>query len=212
MPEFFKQNLLTKVKKDSENLLESPLETKELPQSEDSPFDQFEHYYEDNLVKTLVSWKAASRPYRKKDRSFYTTVAILITLVSLIAVLAGERMLIGALFALGFLVYVLNFIPPEETDYRLSTQGVTIGGDHFYHWDQLDSFWFSEKDGFKTLNILTMLRFPALLILVLGDTDQEEIKKICARYLPFHEIAPKTMIDKWSEGLQKHFPLENPHR
>ncbi len=214
MPEFFKQNLLTKVTQDSEKLLESPLDQKELPSppTEKNLVEDYQQYYDDNLVKTLISWKAPARPFRKKDRSFYTTVAILIILISLIAVLAGERMLIGALFALGFLVYVLNFVPPEEIDYKLSTQGVTVGNDHFYHWDLLDSFWFSEKDGFKTLNILTNIRFPGLLILVLANTDNEEIKKICARYLPFHEIVPKSLMEKWSESLQKHFPLENPHK
>jgi len=161
-------------------------------------------------VKTLITWKAPARPFRRKDRSFYTTAAILVILISLIALLAGEFILIGALFAFLFLVYVLNFIPPGELDYKISTQGITIG-DHFYHFQELDSFWFSQKEGFKVLNVLTQLRFPGMLIIMLGEQDEEEVKKAVARYLPFHEIAPKSIIDKWSDSLQKHFPLENPH-
>lgn len=163
-----------------------------------------------NTVRTLLSWKAASRPFRKKDRSFYTTVTVLILLTSMILFLAGEKILVGAIFALGFLVYVLNFISPEDVDYKISTQGVTIG-DHFYHWQELDSFWFSEKDGHKLLHVLTRINFPGVLILVLGDRDENEVKNICAGYLPFHEIAPRSMMEKWSDSLQKHFPLENPH-
>lgn len=165
----------------------------------------------ENLVKTLISWHAPSRPFRKRDRSYYTTVAILIGLISMIAVLAGEKILIGALFALGFLVYVLNFVPPEDVEYKISTQGITIG-DHFYHWQELDSFWFTEKDGHTLLHVLTDIKFPGVLILVLREGDTEEVKRVCARFLPFHEIAPKTMVEKWAESLQKHFPLENPHR
>lgn len=190
-----------------ENLLSSPLDTPELPEGREFEQDQS---LEQDPVKTLLEWRAPARPFRKKDRSFYTTATILVVLVSLIVLLAGEMILIGALFAFLFLVYVLNSTPPEELEYRLSTQGVTIGN-HFYHWQELDSFWFSEKEGFRILNILTQIRFPGVLIIVLGDRDQEEVKKIVARYLPFHEIAPKSLIDKWSESLQKHFPLENPH-
>jgi len=194
------------------DLLSSPLDTPELPPGypEGHPdFDPYLQYYDP--VRTLVSWKAASRPYRKKERSYYTTVALLIILVSLIAFFWGERLLIGALLALGFLVYVLNFTPPGEIEYKISTQGITIG-DHFYHWEELDSFWFSEKEGIKILNVLTKFRFPGLLMLVMGDTPQDELQRVTARYLPFHEIAPKSTLEKWSEGLQKHFPLETPHK
>lgn len=190
------------------DLLSSPLDTPELPPGHpDESFDPYLNYYDP--VRTLISWKAPSRPYRKKERSYYTTVALLIILVSLIAFFWGERLLIGALLALGFLVYVLNFTPPGEIDYKISTQGITIG-DHFYHWEELDSFWFSEKEGQKILNALTKFRFPGLLMLVMGDTNKDELQRIVARYLPFHEIAPKSTLEKWSESLQKHFPLETP--
>ncbi len=195
MPKVFKEHLLT-----PPHLLQGPHSSHAAYL--DSDYDP---------VSTLISWRAPSRPYRKKDRSFYTTVAILLILISLIALLAGEALLIGVLLALGFIVYVLNFIPPGELDYKISTQGVTIG-DHFYHWDSLDSFWFTKKDDQNLLHILTLFRFPAMLIIPLGEESQDEVRKAVARFLPFHEIAPKSMIDKWSESLQKHFPLENPHK
>ncbi len=190
MPKIYKENLLS-----APHLLEPPQNDR----------------HDSEPIQTLLSWRAPARPFRKKDRSYYTTVAILLVLVSLIALLAGERLLIGVLLALGFMIYVLNFIPPEELDYKITDQGITIG-DHFYHWQELDSFWISEKDGFKLLNILTHLRFPGMLILPLGEIDLDELKRVCAKFLPFQEIAPKNILDKWSESLQKHFPLENPHR
>lgn len=161
----------------------------------------------ENLVRTLLEWRAPSRAYRKKDRSYYLTVAILVVLTSAIAFVFGEKLLIGVFLATAFLMYVLNFVPPEEVENKLSTQGVTIG-DHFYHWQELDSFWFSQKEGHQILNILTNIRFPGVLMLLLDGVEEEEVKRICAKYLPFHEIAPKTLMDKWSEGLVKHFPLE----
>jgi len=194
------------------DLLSSPLDRPELMSGH--PQEMYEHepyneYYDP--VRTLVSWKAPSRPYRKKERSYYTTVALLIILVSLIAFFWGERLLIGALLALGFLVYVLNFTPPTDIEYKISTQGITIG-DHFYHWEELDSFWFSKKEGQNILNVLTKFRFPGLLMLVMGDAHQDELQRVTARFLPFHEIAPKSTLEKWSESLQKNFPLETPHK
>lgn len=162
-------------------------------------------------IKTLLSWEALSRPFRKKDRSYYTTSAILVILLILIAFLAREFLLIGVLLALTFVAYVLAFVPPHKINYRISTQGITIGED-FYLWHFLDAFWFKEKDGSKVLHIQTRLRFPAQLMLVLGEQDEEKVKKIVSRFLPYVEVPYKTWMEKWSEGLQKHFPLENVHR
>ena len=162
-------------------------------------------------VKTYLSWTAPSRPYRQKNRSYYTTIAIIVTLLILISFLAREYLLIGVILALAFVTYVLGFVPPEDVEYKISGQGITIG-DHFYFWDDLDSFWLSEKEGHRVLHILTSLRFPGQLMIILGDSDEEQVKKVVARYLPFHEIPPKSLMDNWAESLQKHFPLENPHR
>ena len=193
MPQFFKKDLL-------EKQIEAP-EEKELLAAPN----------EEDPLRTIITWKAPSRPFRKKDRSYYTTVAILVILFAPIALFLGGATLLLALLALGFAVYVFNLVSPDEIEYRISTQGVTIG-DHFYHWQELDSFWVSQKDGSKILNLLTRYRFPGVLIMIMSDDHIDEIKRVCAKYLPFHEIAPKSLIEKWSEGLHKHFPLENPHK
>jgi hypothetical protein len=195
MPKYYKQHLLAGKSKLSAQAAE----------------DQYYDELGPDPVRTLLSWHAPSRPYHKRDRSYYTTATILIILVSLIALIAGQFMLIGTLFAFLFLVYVLNFVTPERIEYKISTQGITIG-DHFYHWQELDSFWFTTKDGYTMLHVVTLYRFPAQLILVLGDVPEDDIRNACARFIPFHEIAPKSQMDKWSESLQKHFPLETPHR
>ena len=162
-------------------------------------------------IKTLFSWEAPSRPFKKKDRSYYTTIAVLVILLVLIAFLASEFLLIGALLSFAFVAYVLAFVPPHNVKYRISTQGITIGED-FYFWHFLDAFWFKEKEKQKVLHIQTRLRFPAELMLVLGNEDEEKIKKTVARFLPYVEVPYKSWMEKWSESLQKHFPLENVHR
>lgn len=160
--------------------------------------------------KVLI-WRAPSRPFRKKDRSYYTTIAILVILLILIALLMHEIMLIGVLLAVAFVAYVLGFVPPEDVDYKISEDGITVEN-HFYPWVNLKGFWYGQKEGQKILFLSTNLRFPSQLMLVLGEVSEEEIKKTIVKYIPFHEIAPKSLMDNWAESLQKHFPLENPHR
>ena len=183
--------------------------THELPAHEALPPHEHQAEVDDSPdpVRTLLSWRAPSRPFRSKDKTYYTTIAIIVVLLILIALLIQEFILVGVLLAIAFVAYGLGFVSPDEIEYRVSTQGITIG-DHFYFWDWLDSFWFSEKDGARVLNVLTHLRLPGMLLVVLGETDQEGVKRVVARYLPYHEIAPKTMMDKWATSLQKFFPLE----
>lgn len=162
-------------------------------------------------IKTLLSWQAPARPFRKKERSYYTTLAIIVILLVLILFLFKEFLLIATLLALTFVAYVLAFVPPHNIPYRISTQGITIGED-FYFWHFLDSFWFKEKEGYKVLHIQTRLRFPAQIMMVLEGVDEEKAKKILSRFLPFFEKPYKSWMEKWSDSLQKNFPLENVHR
>lgn len=166
---------------------------------------------ENDPVRTFITWVAPSRPFRKKDRSYFTTIAIIVILLILISLLAREFILIGVLLAVAFVVYVLAFVPPSDVEYKISTQGITIGG-HFYFWGDLNSFWFSKKEDFNILNVNTNLRFPGRLLILVEADKIENIKKIVAKYLLFYEIPPKNLMDDWSEGLQKHFPMENPQK
>ncbi len=207
MPKFFKK----------ESILTSFEPQPSQPEAQQHPgYSNQDDYFSPRMagaseIKTLLSWEAPSRPFRKKDRSYYTTIAILVILLILIALMIKEWLLIGVLLSLAFVAYVLAFVPPGEVTYKISTQGITIG-DHFYFWHELDSFWFKKKEDHDVLFIQTHLRFPGQLMLVLGEVQEEEIKKEVARFLPFHEIPKTTVLDRWAETLQKHFPLENTHR
>src|SRR3989344_4417166 len=161
-------------------------------------------------IKTLLTWHGPSRPFRKKDNSYYRTVAIIVGLLVIIALFAHEFMLILVILALMFVSYVLAFIPPDDIDYKISTQGIT-SGDHFYFWHNLGAFWFKEKEGQRVLFIQTAVNFPGQLMLVLGSVDEEEVKRVVARFLPYHEMPQTPLMEKWAEGLQKHFPLEKTH-
>lgn len=166
---------------------------------------------EQNQSKTLLSWEGASRPFRKKNKTYYLTTSAIIILLILIAFVIQHFLLIATLLAFSFVVYVLAFVPPQDIDYKISTSGITIG-ERFYLWKELDSFWFKEKEGHQVMIVKTRLKFPAQLLLVLKDHDQENLKKTVSKYLPFYEIPRTTLLDRWTESLQKNFPLDNFHK
>ena len=58
----------------------------------------------------------------------------------------------------------------------------------------------------STFNTLMALNQPSV------DKFEEKVKKTVAKFLPYVEVPYKSWMEKWSEGLQKHFPLENTHR
>jgi hypothetical protein len=157
-------------------------------------------------AKELLKWKALSRPFKKRDRDYFTTIAAIVFLLAVILFFLKEWLLIVVILSLMFLAYVLATVPPSEETYKITTRGVSIG-EKTYPWNQLIQFWFEEKQQTKVLNIKTVLNFPGELHLVLGDQKQEKIKETVEKYLVFEKPKP-TLFDKAANWLKEKFPLE----
>jgi predicted DNA-binding transcriptional regulator len=77
--------------------------------------------------KDLYSWTAPSRPFKKRNREFYTTIATLVILLSVILLFAKEFLLIGVILSFGFVSYVLATVPPGKVSHRLTNKGIRTG-------------------------------------------------------------------------------------
>ncbi|PWU23491.1 hypothetical protein C5B42_02980 [Candidatus Cerribacteria bacterium 'Amazon FNV 2010 28 9'] len=154
----------------------------------------------------LVSWQAASRPFKKRDREFYTTIAIIVFLLTLILFFAGQFLLIAVLISLAFVTYVLNSVPPEPVHNAVTTFGIRTG-DQLFYWQELGRFWFGEQYKSQLLYIETARAFPAQLILIIDGVDQENLKKILLKYT-VHEKPKATWLDNAANWMQEKFPLE----
>jgi len=157
-------------------------------------------------MKVLFSWKGPIRPFKRRDKDFWTTVLAIIFLISLILFFVKEWFLIAAIISLAFVYYVLSTVPPEEIEYRITTKGVSFA-EKSYDWDFLWRFWFSDKYNDRLLNIDTRLAVPGRLSFVIKKEDEPKIKEIMEKYL-LHEEAPPTFFDKASAWLAKKIPLE----
>lgn len=157
-------------------------------------------------LKTLLEWKAPIRPFKKRDREYFTTIGAIVFLLAVILLFLKEWLLIAVIVALMFVAYVLATVQPENVDHKITNRGIVSGGKN-YNWNELLRFWFSEKWGQKILQVETIARFPKRLIMLLGEVEQKKVSSILSDYLLFEE-PEKTWVDNASDWLSRRIPLE----
>lgn len=180
---------------------------------EDRPHPHHTHpedeqsYLEDGDVKTLLSWSAPGRPFRKRTRQFYLSVLLLFFLVEVILFLFSEYQLMLAVGALSFLSVVLATVPPSNFHYTISTEGVKVE-DHFYLWKELYDFYFKKLQGEDTLIIRTEAYIPGELQIPLGEVSRNHVRRVMVQFLPYREVVKATFMEKSADWLSKNFPLD----
>ncbi len=153
----------------------------------------------------VVEWKAMSRPHKKRNRQYFTTIAILVFLISLILFFAGQLLPIAVVLAIGFLVYVLEMVPPGEVVIQITTYGIRIE-DTLYYWDEMGRFWYSERYD-QTILHIEIGRFPGRLTVLIGDLNKDALAELLSEVLLMEKPKP-TFFEEASERLQKLIPLE----
>ncbi|HCM37250.1 MAG: hypothetical protein UV61_C0024G0002 [Candidatus Gottesmanbacteria bacterium GW2011_GWB1_43_11] len=155
----------------------------------------------------LLEWEAPSRPFQKHSHEFYRTATALVFLVVIILLFIGEFLLIGVILATYFVIYVLSTVPPETIKNKITSLGIETG-DHFHKWEEMQEFWFDEKNGQSLLVIRMFLGFPSHLQLLLNSVSPDQIKKLFANKIPFREKPEITFLDRTSSWLSRKIPLE----
>ncbi len=157
-------------------------------------------------LKILYAWTAPARPFKRKDKEFWTTVISIVILIGLILFFVKEWFLIAVIVALVFFAYILASVQPEEISHQITNKGVMTGGKS-YPWEQLVNFWFEQKEDQEILFLDGADRFNFRLMILLGEKKADELRKILAQYLP-EEKPQKTWIDKAGEWITRQIPLE----
>jgi hypothetical protein len=156
--------------------------------------------------KMLMEWKAPVRPFKKRDRDYYTTIASIAFLIIVILAFLKEFLLIAVVIAFAFVSYVLAAVPPEETKHQLTNRGIRTAS-KLYRWEELVRYWLTQKFGQDMIVVQTVMIFPGQLLLMKGSADIEKIKKIFNERLPYDE-PEKTFMDRSANWLSKKIPLE----
>lgn len=177
---------------------------------EGSEAQQQQRQYFPDIVKPqpeelVYEWQAPSRPFKKHNRQYFTTILTIVLLLSLILFFAGQFLPIAVVVAVAFLAYILATIPPYTIVNRITNYGVR-SEDDLYYWEELGRFWFEKKHDSEILYI-EVARFPNRLSLLIGSGSKEEIREILSEVL-LEEKPPLNEIEKASQWLQKKIPLD----
>jgi hypothetical protein len=127
--------------------------------------------------------------------------------VSFVAIFLKEFLLLGAVFALAFVSYILATKPPERVGHKITSVGVSFAGDS-YPWSSLTKFWFRNLSGEDILVVLTDKKFPSQLVMLLGDADRAQIKGILSDYLEYVAAPDEDWMEKSARWLSEKVGLD----
>jgi hypothetical protein len=153
--------------------------------------------------RDLITWTAPARPFRRRDKQFYTTVFAIAGIVSLILFLAEGLMPVILIVALVFLYYVLSTVQPENIEYKVTTKGVKIAG-KLTEWQTLIRFWFGNKTGSEMVIFETFL-IPGRIEILINPEIKDVLKKEISAYIPYEEVSASG-LDRVTDWVSQKLP------
>lgn len=194
---------------------EEPSQNSAAPQMPPQNTSTNEQYYEDQSFvpgfnkpikeEVLLQWTAPSRPFKKHNRQFYSTIGVIAGLIALILFFAGQVLPVAVVVAVVFLTYVMNSIEPGDVVHKFTTYGIRVE-DELYYWEELGRFWIKEKFDQPVLYI-EVGRFPSRLTILLGKISKEDMTLILDEVL-LNQEPPPTSYEKAAKWLHEKVPID----
>jgi hypothetical protein len=166
--------------------------------------------YNLNSVKTLLTWIAPNRPYKKRQKAYFINLLLIVLTLEVILFLFSQLLLMLVVASLAFVSFAFATTPPEDIHYRISSEGIAIE-DHFYLWQELYDFYFKERTDIVTLHVRTKAYLPGELIMLLGDIPKDKMRDTLILFLPYREVVRSTFTERAGDWLVKTFPLDETH-
>jgi hypothetical protein len=133
-------------------------------------------------LKTLLSWEAPSRIFFERSRAWYVIVSFLFMLGIAFATLTKEPLLIVALIALMFLIYLSSTIKPHLIKHEITNKGIKSNKE-IWQWSEIKGFWMSKRGKYDVLIVdLRKDITPNRIMLILGTADPEQVVKLLLRH------------------------------
>ena len=153
--------------------------------------------------KELLAWVAPARPFKRRNREFYVTIIAIAAILGMILFLVDGFLPVVLVVSLVFLFYVMNTVPPEEINYRITDQGIYVGRVRT-DYSLMGRFWFSRRFDNEILVIETA-NIGGRLEMIINPDQKEEIKKVLEEYLA-HEAIPASRIDQAANWFSRKLP------
>lgn len=156
--------------------------------------------------KTLFSWVAPERPFKRRTREFWVSVGAIAAITSLIMFLIEGSVIVILIISLVFLFYMLSTVEPREIKYEITNYSVNVAQTR-NDISAFTRFWFGKRFG-SDLLILETYSLPGKLELVIHPKDKSNIRKALSDNL-LEEASPPDNIDKAANWLSNKIPGNN---
>jgi len=156
--------------------------------------------------KVLLQWKGASRPFKRINLEGMMVPGVIVILVGVVLLVAGEWMLLLVVAALGFAFYMWSTVPPEQTDYVLTNWGLRLGG-RLFEFGVMQRWWKEEKMGSDFVVVETFAVPMGRLFLPVPKETEKKVTEILEKYVVMDKPIPTT-VDKMGKWLSEKFPIE----
>lgn len=157
--------------------------------------------------KTLFSWEAPTRSQKKDFGDKLTrSFTIIGAVIALILVILQEFVLILVIVSIIFVSHVLAKVPPGNSKYSITTQGIYVD-EEFYYWYQIKQFYFTQYEGLPVLAFDVVDNPIPRVFATINISDQEKIKHYMDEHAKYLEEEPKSTIDRTYESFVGKFNI-----
>lgn len=129
-----------------------------------------------------INWIAPEYIHTEKDSDWYWIVGIITVSVALVAIILNN-----IIFAILIIVSMSTLTlyasrRPENIDIEINEKGIHMG-QIYYPYGDLSSFWVETNDKFPRIIILPKKTVSSYIIILIKDTNPEDIKDLLSNYL-----------------------------
>lgn len=157
----------------------------------------------------LFEWEAPARIYKKRGKEYFSTIAAIVFLLTVILLILREFLLIGVVFTLAFFAYVLAAVEPPKIKNQLTKKGVRVFKS-FFRWEELNDYWMEFRYGYAIVHITMPMRVPGRVILLVDKEQADKVVEVLSDKLVYQETPPKNWIDRAADWLSHKIHLESP--
>lgn len=137
-----------------------------------------------------MEWEDFEYEFTDKSKDWFWGLGLFAAFFFILAIILGN-FLLGVIVVLGTVALVAYAVrPPEFLTYRLTDKGLIVKN-RLYPYKQMDSFWIHTEPWFYRLSLKSDRWFLPHILVPLGETDPEEVRKYLDNFLPEeeHEIS-----------------------
>ncbi len=134
-----------------------------------------------------ISWTASEFIAHDKSFGWYAALAAgALALAALVYFISRDLISVSVVIIAALMLGVYGGHKPRQLEYRIDTDGLSIGKKHF-GYDDFRSFSVLPEGAFSSIVFMPMKRFAVPTTIYYAPEDEDRIASMLSSYLPFEE-------------------------